>query len=204
MEAAVIYETRYFLINDCAYVSRCILNLADQEWKNVFPQWPQAKPDCAFERRPVLKGFRGDIIVVELSESHVIERYLAHKFGFLVDQAADPAALAVADMLTGQLNGASESMCDFIMDLQNSAKKEAMYTKIAFVLTWHGRVLAAAGTAFYSSNTKMRLADPALHFLYKFLLQIGEHTDFDDLEFLHAMNLIKAVGANEKIISVVN
>ncbi|OMJ17423.1 putative glutathione S-transferase 6 [Smittium culicis] len=198
------YEIHYFPIDGRAYVSRCILSLADQDWSNVFPQWPQAKPNYAFERLPVLKEFRGDGSIVELSESHVIERYLAHKFGFLLDQAADPVAFAVADMLTDQLNDASESVCDFIMDMQNEVKKAAMHTKIAFVLTRHERVLAAAGTTFYFSSTKMYLTDLVLHFLYKFLLQFGEHTDFDGLKFPHVMSLIKAVGVNEKILSVVN
>ncbi|KAG0227567.1 hypothetical protein BGW42_002837 [Actinomortierella wolfii] len=82
------FEVYYFKVAGNGITSRDILAYAGVQWKNAFAEsWPQEKANTPFGVLPLLRieGENGD--KVELSESSVIDTYLAKQFGLMGDNA---------------------------------------------------------------------------------------------------------------------
>ncbi|KAJ1956631.1 hypothetical protein GGI12_005259, partial [Dipsacomyces acuminosporus] len=84
MSAAPSYTLRYFNTAGISETIRLLLTAANASWTEEHPEWPQAKDQQPFGRLPVLveTSAEGKVDMV-LSESKVIERYLARTYGFL-------------------------------------------------------------------------------------------------------------------------
>ncbi|KAJ1956587.1 hypothetical protein GGI12_005267 [Dipsacomyces acuminosporus] len=91
-KSASSYVLRYFNIHGLGEVIRLLLTAAKVEWTEEHPEWPKDKSKQPYGHVPVLlrKNAEGEVDLV-LTESQVIERFLAHKHGFLptdVEQSA--------------------------------------------------------------------------------------------------------------------
>ncbi|KAG0252758.1 Glutathione S-transferase S1 [Mortierella polycephala] len=81
------YKLEYFDVSSVAAVPRDILSYGDAEWENLpINNWP-AEVKSPFGLFPVLHIRTGDGQELKLSESIVIEHYLAKEFGLLGDNA---------------------------------------------------------------------------------------------------------------------
>ncbi|KAJ1914035.1 hypothetical protein H4219_004955 [Mycoemilia scoparia] len=101
--ATTSYELIYFNVPGLGQTTRNMLNMAGATWKETNPEdWPSLKPTMPFERLPVLieRNNQGkpDILI---SESEVIERYVARKFGFL---SSDPLVALKQEQVRAQFN----------------------------------------------------------------------------------------------------
>ncbi|KAI8321836.1 hypothetical protein GQ54DRAFT_297763 [Martensiomyces pterosporus] len=86
------YILRYFKLQGLCETTRLLLTAAQVEWTEENPDWPQQKENQPYGHIPVLlrKSAQGEVDFV-LSESQVIERYIARKYGLLpanLEQAA--------------------------------------------------------------------------------------------------------------------
>ncbi|KAI8849388.1 hypothetical protein BC829DRAFT_416842 [Chytridium lagenaria] len=88
------FQLQYFGVRGRAELSRLILEYAEASWEEVQPQaWPKDKPNTPFGQ------------VMQLAQSHAIERYLARKFGLLPE---DPMEAAKVDSVFEAYNDLAE------------------------------------------------------------------------------------------------
>ncbi|KAI9504796.1 hypothetical protein GGI25_006500 [Coemansia spiralis] len=78
------YVFRYFNTPGFGETTRLLLTIANVDWVEENPEWPQEKPNQPFGRLPVLveKSNDGSSDFV-LSESGTIERYIARKYNII-------------------------------------------------------------------------------------------------------------------------
>ncbi|OLY83278.1 Glutathione S-transferase P 1 [Smittium mucronatum] len=195
------YVFSYFPIYGRGYAARCLLALSGAEWKNEFPKWPEQKFEFPFHRLPVLTEIDENGSKFVLSESHVIERYLATKYGRI--PSTGPKDVATCDMYFDQINESLQNCSNSIMDLENEALKEKLLKGIDFLLTMHEKILNSHNGTFYFGD-KILLPDISMLFLYNFTKQFDRHQGFDKSKFPKIMNLIHAVATDKRIAAVQN
>ncbi|KAJ1952477.1 hypothetical protein GGI12_006234, partial [Dipsacomyces acuminosporus] len=89
------YVLRYFDIQGCCETIRLLLTAAKVKWTEEHPDWPLEKANQPYGLLPVLlrKDASGEVDLT-ISESQVIERYVARKYGLL---PSDPEQAAIQE-----------------------------------------------------------------------------------------------------------
>ncbi|KAF9578800.1 hypothetical protein BGW38_005235 [Lunasporangiospora selenospora] len=77
------YTLLYFGVHGLGEVTRSIFVYADVEYEPIIPDWPAMKAQTPFGYLPVLYETTSTGVVLELTESSSVERYLARKFNLL-------------------------------------------------------------------------------------------------------------------------
>ncbi|KAG0347598.1 hypothetical protein BG005_011997 [Podila minutissima] len=94
MAAPASFKLLYFPLLGLAATTRDILAFAGADYENIHPpNWPTDKPNTPFGSMPVLYITSKNGKEVTLSESTVIEHYLAGHFNLLGDNAYDAAVI---------------------------------------------------------------------------------------------------------------
>ncbi|OLY80428.1 Glutathione S-transferase P 1 [Smittium mucronatum] len=195
------YVISYFPIDGRAYVARCLLALSGAKWKNDFPKWPQQKSEFPFHRLPILTEIDENGSKFVISESHVIERYLATKYCLV--PSSGPKELVICDMYVEKINCSIEDCTKLFSSLEKEVLKEKLLKGIDFLLNMHEEILNSHNGTFYFGE-KILLPDICMLLLYNLSKSFDCHHGFDKSKFPKIMDLIHAVATNEKIANVQN
>ncbi|ORX71213.1 hypothetical protein DL89DRAFT_266232 [Linderina pennispora] len=168
------YILRYFDIVGIAETARLMLILSGANWIEENPEWPAAKDQQPMRRLPVLieKNPAGEV-VLELTESHVIERYLARKFGFI---SAEPAAAARHEQLRDQMVDIQFSPV-YAIESEGAAREYFLnkYSSLSeCLIKFHTKVLQANGSNGHYFGDKTSYVDLALYAFVSFLRTLAE------------------------------
>lgn len=120
------FEIKYFAFHGLAHVSRTILAAANANFTNAIPiDFSQEKPSTPFGVIPILKETSADgKTVLQVSESHAIERYLSKKFGFL---GKDIFEETLVNQYLSNTNGAIQQVyIKYFAQKNPELKKEAL------------------------------------------------------------------------------
>ncbi|KAJ1988097.1 hypothetical protein GGI25_005487 [Coemansia spiralis] len=164
------YVFKYFALSGLGETSRLLLTMANVEWIEENPEWPQEKSSQPFGRLPVLieKNPDGDFV---LSESGTIERYLARKYKLIPEDLKEAAR---QEQLRDQ-------MCDVITNyfIAKTGEKEAK-TRHDELIKKLKEVLANAlknnGSNGRFLGDKLTYIDLYIYSFFKFLIP---HTKTD-------------------------
>ncbi|KAJ1949991.1 hypothetical protein EC988_004554 [Linderina pennispora] len=164
------YTLRYFDVQGLCETTRLILDLKGIEWTEEHPEWPMAKADQPVGRMPVLleKNSDGEV-VFELTESMVIERYLAHKYGLL---PTDLQASARQEQLRDQFKDIWTTSIVYHLadDEDRKAKLKEKYDELAtYVVKFHSKALQENGNSGHYVGDSISYIDIALYAFLKFI-----------------------------------
>ncbi|KAJ1935150.1 hypothetical protein EC988_008574 [Linderina pennispora] len=168
------YTFRYFDLQGISETIRLLLTVKGVEWTEEHPEWPVAKADQPLGRLPVLleKNSDGEV-VFELTESMVIERYLAHKYGLLPTELQ---ASARQEQLRDQFVDLQKAALDYHFsdgDFKDNLKKE--FGKLAgYLIKFHSKVLQANGNNGHYVGDSISYVDIALYAFLKFIRSLSK------------------------------
>ncbi|KAI8321834.1 glutathione S-transferase [Martensiomyces pterosporus] len=162
------YVLRYFNVQGFAETSRILLTVARADWTEEHPDWPKEKASQPFGHMPVLvqKNANGKVDFV-LSESQVIERYIARKFGLL---PSDPMQSARQEQLRDQYSDLWKTHVAYCKSTGESRKAAAArYEEDARkIVEVHSRVLRENGNNGHFFGDKLSYIDIAAYAFFKF------------------------------------
>ncbi|KAI8869384.1 hypothetical protein GQ42DRAFT_156242 [Ramicandelaber brevisporus] len=188
--SAVTYELLYFK-NACARSEsiKAVFTLAGVDFKlslyDFEGDWASIKSETPLGQVPVLRVHDAatDAVVVQLSDSQAIERFLAKRFGVLNIDADDDVALAQLTARRNDLESVLYSFWDIYFspkELNESPALISVYNSAAENLVlFHEKLLAAnhGGNGHYF-GTKITVADIALTHLVLYTRSAGHGAPF--------------------------
>ncbi|OMH78819.1 putative glutathione S-transferase 6 [Zancudomyces culisetae] len=192
------FELLYFPINNGrGTITRLMLNVGGANWKQTTPDWPATKENMPYGRLPVLIETCTDGSKFTLCESKVIERYVAHKFGFLPSDAKEAAT---AEQYVDNISDSLEAFVVHNFREKSDASKEKLVTAVKYLISKHEPILAANPSGHYIGNN-LSYPDFAIYFLHFVLEQIGMGDLISDSTAPHMHKLIKKMSENPSIVS---
>ncbi|KAJ1932407.1 hypothetical protein FBU59_006380 [Linderina macrospora] len=168
------YVLRYFDIIGIAETARLMLILSGANWTEENPEWPAARDQQPLCRLPVFieKNAAGEV-VLELTESRVIERYIARKFGFI---STDNVTAARQEQLRDQFVDLLYSPIHAIKS-EGDAKEyyfKKLSTLAKCVIEFHTKALQANGNNGHYFGDKTSYVDLALCAFLSFVRTLAE------------------------------
>ncbi|PWA00952.1 hypothetical protein BB558_002999 [Smittium angustum] len=194
------YTIKYFPSPGRAFVTRVMLNLAGATWKNEFPEWPQEKPNMPYERMPVLVEKRADGSEFVLTESNVIERYIAQKYGFLPGDLVEAATL---EQYVSHMLDSRDAIRQIVFSTDNEENRRKATETTKFFIKKHEPVLAKSSSGFHHGD-KVSYPDIFLLYIYNFSEMSSIAGTFNETDCPNIMKLIKILKENPLISSVSN
>ncbi|KAI8321835.1 hypothetical protein GQ54DRAFT_171401 [Martensiomyces pterosporus] len=167
------YVFRYFGSQGIGETIRLLLTAAKVDWVEERTEWPQEKDNQPFKHLPVLleKNSKDDIEFI-LSESQVIERYIARKFGLV------PSDLQLAsrqEQLRDQL--AEVWLIHIEYCKATGPRKEALVekyeTEARTLVEVHSRILRENGSNGHYIGDAISYIDLAAYAFFKFFRHEG-------------------------------
>ncbi|KAJ1913900.1 hypothetical protein H4219_005007 [Mycoemilia scoparia] len=177
MSTSPSYELIYFNVPGLGEASRIILNLAGAKWKETNPEWPAFKPSTPFERLPVLIERSGGTEDFVLSESEVIERYLARKYGFI--SSDDPKLAAKQEQVRAQFSDA-RALATEVFHHKNETHRQRLEDQIKLIVRKHEELLEKNGSNGHYFGDKLTYPDIVAYVIinslriYKFDVHVNE------------------------------
>ncbi|OMJ10274.1 putative glutathione S-transferase 6 [Smittium culicis] len=193
------FELVYFPITARAQTTRTMLSLADANWKNRVPQWPQEKDSMPFGRLPQLNETRPDGSKFSLVESAAIERYLAREYGFL------PSDVQIAAQLEAYVLQIADSYDAFIhhaVKTRTAESHAAMVEQFKFLFSRHEPILASNPSGHYYGNS-ITYPDVVLYTLYNQAKDANSAELFNNDECPNIMKLVTSMDSNPKIAAAI-
>ncbi|KAJ1673036.1 hypothetical protein EV182_006012, partial [Spiromyces aspiralis] len=150
---------------------RNILRYAKAEWKETNPEWPAFKQQTPFGRLPVLVETFPSGATFTLSETMVIERYLAHKFE-LYSNDAFPQTIALIEQYRDQYTDVWTDIgtCVFGKD---ESKREPALQGTKHLVEKHEAALKANGSNGHYVNDSITYIDIAAYSLINIFRDLG-------------------------------
>ncbi|PVU94292.1 hypothetical protein BB561_002642 [Smittium simulii] len=144
------YEIYYFPMPGRAFPTRCMLTLANVSYKNIIPNWPSDKPKMPYGRLPVLKEISEDGSEFTLSESIVIDRYIAQKYGFL---PKDEKKRATVEQYIAQICDPIEAYADFAYIIKTEDSKKKLIEVLTYFIEKHELILSQNPAGYYYGDS---------------------------------------------------
>ncbi|OMH83982.1 Glutathione S-transferase 3 [Zancudomyces culisetae] len=192
------FELLYFPINNGrATITKLMLNVGGAKWKLTTPDWPSAKQTMPYGRLPVLIETCTDGSKFTLCESKAIERYVAHKFGFLPSDAKEAAT---AEQYVDNIADSIEAYVAYNFIEKSDTSKEKLINTVKYLVSKHEPILAANPSGHYIGNN-LSYPDFAIYLLHSVLKQIGMCDLISDSTAPHMYKLIKKMSENPSIAS---
>ncbi|PVU94766.1 hypothetical protein BB561_002275 [Smittium simulii] len=183
------YKVVYFPVPGRAQIIREILNLAGAKWENSVPNWPADKDAQPFNRLPVLIEAKPDGTEFVLTESSVISRYLASKYGVL---SSDSYERARQEQLADQIADSYEAYVIHNYKLKNDESKAELEKTLRFLFSKHESILAANPSGFYHGES-ISYPDLVLYSLYSQILANNSTDIFNATEAPHMFKLVNKI-----------
>ncbi|KAJ2746932.1 hypothetical protein GGI20_000919 [Coemansia sp. BCRC 34301] len=167
------FVLRYFDIQGLCEALRLLLTASGADWTEEHPEWPREKPNQPLGHLPVLvvSGADGKEELV-LSETLVIERYVAREYGLL---PVDNPTAARHEQLRDQLHDVWTTHMEFMHSTgERSAELVNKFEQDATrLVSAHVAALARNGnTGHYFGNT-LSYVDLAAYAFFKFFSKAG-------------------------------
>ncbi|KAJ1915462.1 hypothetical protein H4219_004313 [Mycoemilia scoparia] len=170
MTASPSYELIYFKTTGLAEGSRIILNLAGANWKETNPtDWPSLKPSMPFERIPILIERNEGSEDFVLSESEVIERYLARKYGFI---SSDPKLAAKQEQVRAQFSDARQLATEVFVR-KNETHRQRLIEQVQLIVRKHEELLEKNGNNGHYFGDSVTYPDIAAYVIINALRDYG-------------------------------
>ncbi|KAJ1915744.1 hypothetical protein H4219_004161 [Mycoemilia scoparia] len=154
--ASSSYELIYFNTPGLSQPIRIMLDLAGANWKETNPEdWPSLKPTMPLERLPVLierQDGKEDLVI---SESEVIERYLARKLGFI---SPDPTVAVKQEEVIGHFHDVRNLWIE-VHFRKNDAVRSRFDDLIKVVVRKHEELLEKNGSNGHYFGNQLTLPD---------------------------------------------
>ncbi|KAJ2701763.1 hypothetical protein H4218_001254 [Coemansia sp. IMI 209128] len=167
------YVLRYFNIQGLCEALRLLLTASGTNWTEETPEWPREKYSQPLGHLPVLvessKGGKDDVV---LSETLVIERYIARKYGLL---PTDILAAARQEQLRDQLHDVWTTHMEFMHSTGERStelvtKFEQDATRLVSV---HVAALRRNGNNGHYFGETLSYVDIAAYAFFKFFSDAG-------------------------------
>ncbi|PVU91270.1 hypothetical protein BB560_006135 [Smittium megazygosporum] len=184
------YTVRYFRLSGRAAVIREILNYAGANWENEFVTWPDDKPTTPYGRLPVLEETTPSGEKVILSESRVIESYLAKTFNLL---PTEPRETAKLEMLVAQMDDSLNSVIFYSFKSKTEECKKDFEDKLKFLISKHETILASNPAGYYHGSS-ITYPDLAMYALYNIIAGLTGSELLSPENAPHINKLVKKVG----------
>ncbi|KAG0197880.1 hypothetical protein BGX28_008626, partial [Mortierella sp. GBA30] len=162
LDAPDSYRLLYFPIEGNGQTSRDVLAYGEAKWEDLYPEdWGRQKNEMPFNCLPVLYVIK-DGKEVTISETSVIESYLAKQFGLLGENPYEESLiLALTSSSTSLLVSLGSSVTWHVT--RNQAMEQCLEAfKNNVLATWiatHERHLVDNGSNGYYFGNKLTLAD---------------------------------------------
>ncbi|OMJ13139.1 putative glutathione S-transferase 6 [Smittium culicis] len=189
------FEVVYFAVSARAQSIRSMLSLAEVNWKNRVPQWPEEKESMPFGRLPQLNETTPEGSKFSLVESGAIERYLARKYGFL---PSDNQISSKLESYALQIKDSQKAYLHHVVKSKTEESKAAMEEQFRFLFKCHEPILAASPSGHYHGNS-ITYPDIVLYTLYSQATKRNCGRLFNELECPHIMKLVTSMDSNKKI-----
>ncbi|OMJ20109.1 putative glutathione S-transferase 6 [Smittium culicis] len=193
------FELVYFPITARAQTTRTMLSLADANWKNRVPQWPQEKESMPFGRLPQLNESRPDGSKFSLVESAAIERYLAREYGFL---PSDIQTAAKLEAYVLQISDSYDAFIHHAVKTRTAESHDAMVEQFKFLFSRHEPILASNPSGHYHGDS-ISYPDIVLYTLYNQAKDANSADLFNNNECPNIMKLVTRMDANSKIAAAI-
>ncbi|KAJ1676046.1 transferase activity protein [Spiromyces aspiralis] len=151
------YELYYFDLEGLGEPIRNILRYVKADWKDIHPEWPQFKPHTPFGVLPVLVETKPNGEKFTISESQVIERYLASKYD-LLPKDASPEVLFTYEQYRGSLSNYFISFGQYAY-FNDESKKQVVEDKVTILAEKHEKALADNGSNGHYYGDKITYLD---------------------------------------------
>ncbi|KAG0341949.1 hypothetical protein BG000_007499 [Podila horticola] len=202
MTSPASFKLLYFPLLGRGSTSRDILSYGGANFESIHPNWPTDKPNTPFGGIPVLYITGKNGKEVTLSESSVIETYLAGLYSLLGDNAYDSAVIrAVHNSCADLVNG----MAGTITFNHPGAKEKCMETFKNATLpnmlgSWERHLVDNGGNGFFFGD-RLSLADIRVS---NVLEHLAVQTNADELmaivaKYPHVFKLREQVAHHPKL-----
>ncbi|KAJ1844878.1 hypothetical protein H4S02_000440 [Coemansia sp. RSA 2611] len=182
------FVLRYFPIKARAEVSRLLLLSSGAKFEDVMPDWPAEKEKQPMGQLPVLVETAEDGSIFELSDSIAIEKYLAAKFGLLVQTGLQDTARE--NQLRSQVEDLIELWARYIFGTEY--ERESVYAKFKSAATnfvkYHEKILAENGSNGHYFGSKTTYMDLCLFAFLIIMREPNEKAIPDRNEFFSEAN----------------
>ncbi|KAJ2784342.1 hypothetical protein GGI15_002289 [Coemansia interrupta] len=172
------FTLRYFDFIGLGEASRILLTVAQADWTEENPEWPQEKENQPFGRLPVLveRSANGETDFV-LTESPAIERYIGRLSGLL---PADPKQAARQEQLREQQ--IDITTCFFVQLVKDVDMKKAATGKFDDLLCrmfkMHSEALRANGNNGHYFGSELSFIDVTSYaFIKLFVMYMQKYQD---------------------------
>ncbi|KAJ1724996.1 hypothetical protein LPJ53_000785 [Coemansia erecta] len=172
------FVLRYFDFIGLGEASRILLTVAQADWVEENPGWPQEKENQPFGRLPVLieRSANGEADFV-LTESPAIERYIGRLSGLL---PADPKQAARQEQLREQQ--IDITTCFFVQLVKDEEMKKAATGKFDDLLCrmfkMHSEILRANGNNGHYFGSELSFIDVTSYaFVKLFMMYMSKYQD---------------------------
>ncbi|KAJ2836096.1 hypothetical protein FBU31_001459 [Coemansia sp. 'formosensis'] len=167
------YVLRYFNIQGLCEALRLLLTASGVEWTEEHPEWPKEKPNQPLGHLPVLvvRNADGKDELV-LSETLVIERYIARKYGLLT---ADNLAATHQEQLRDQLHDVWSTHMEYMHSTgERSAELITKFEQDATrLVSVHVAALRRNGDNGHYFGSELTYVDIASYAFFKFFSNAG-------------------------------
>ncbi|KAJ2008092.1 hypothetical protein GGI04_001271 [Coemansia thaxteri] len=179
------YTLRYFNIQGLAETIRLLLTAAQVDWKEEHPEWPLEKPKQPLGHLPVLveTSTGSDKEQLVLSETLVIERYIARKYGLV---PGDILAAALHEQLRDQLHDVWSTHMEYMHSTgERSAELVVKFEQDARRLAKvHVAALQRNGNIGHVFGNTLSYVDLSMYAFYKFFFNAGPRSLKEKTEIL--------------------
>ena len=187
------FELIYFSIPGRGKIIRDILNYAKANWTETNPTWPSAKSSMPFGRLPVLIEIKESGEKFTLSESQVIERYLAQVLG-LYPKDASPSTVANIDQYRDQYSDIFSAYIAVIFGKKEERRAD-FDLGIKTLVEKHEQILKDNGSNGHYVGNSTTYADVAAYSMISYFKESGFGDELTEDKAPELNNLIKTVGS---------
>ncbi|KAJ1909569.1 hypothetical protein GGI09_006978 [Coemansia sp. S100] len=167
------YTLRYFNIQGLCEALRLLLTASGVDWTEEHPEWPREKPNQPLGHLPVLVVSNADGKgELALSETLVIERYIAREYGLL---PTDNLAAARQEQLRDQLHDVWSTHMEYMHSTgERSAELVTKFEQDAECLVgMHVAALQRNGNNGHYFGDALSYVDLAAYAFFKFFSNAG-------------------------------
>ncbi|KAJ1916555.1 hypothetical protein H4219_003722 [Mycoemilia scoparia] len=185
------FELIYFPLPGRGESIRNILKYANANWEETNPDWPSAKSQTPFGKLPVLveTNSRGEKFT--LTETRVIERYLATIFN-LYPRNATPQTIATIDQYRDQYSDVFDLFV-FVNYAKETNKQQAFDDAARNLVQKHEEILRKNGSNGHYFGGSITYVDISAYSLIHALKQAGFGKEFSEDKAPELNKLLKTV-----------
>ncbi|KAJ1912785.1 hypothetical protein H4219_005472 [Mycoemilia scoparia] len=191
MTTSPSYELVYFNTPGISQIIRALLDLGGADWKETNPEdWPSLKPTMPLERLPVLierQEGKEDLVI---SESSVIERYVARKLGFI---SSDPAVAVKQEQVRAQFDDVTFLWMEAYIK-NNETARPRFDELIKVVVRKHEELLEKNGNNGHYFGNQLTYPDISTYLILSVFRKQECDAEFNEEKAPNLNKLLKVVG----------